>query len=353
MVKYDEFNQGKIEQTLRSCLGQVPFVKTTEFQRNVVQDKYQFDFTLRVLTPDYKKTLIGEIKPSGQPRVVRDAVNKLLLYREAMPQAGLIFVAPYVSNESAKICEQEGVSYMDFAGNCLLSFGGVYIKNQGCPNPFSEKRELRTLYSPKATRVLRTLLADPNRLWKLQELSEKAEVSLGQSSNVKRLLEDKEWFVKQKEGLKLTLPEKLLEEWISNYSYRQNPSRECYSLLDVEEFEKFVATTLKKKKIPYAFTGFSAAARIAPMVRYKRIMLFVPERYQDEALSLLELKEVTDGANVSILSPYDDGVFFDATEKDGIRIVSPIQAFLDLSNYRGRGEEAAQEILRKEIQPLW
>lgn len=353
IVKYDRFNLEKVKQTIQSCLGQVPFLKTTEFKKNVIRGKYHFDFTLRILTPDYKKTLIGEIKISGQPRVVREAVNQLFRYREVMPQAGLIFVAPYVSMESAKICEQEGVSYVDFAGNCLLTFDSVYIKNQGNPNPFSEKRELRSLYSPRATRVLRALLAYPRKFWKLQELSEMAQVSLGQASNIKKILENKEWLVKQKEGLQITFPEKVLGEWVSHYHYRQNSLRECYSLRDAEEFEKFAAVTLKKKKITYAFTGFSAAARMASMVRYKRVMLFVPESYQDEALSLLELKEVSNGANVNLLSPYDNGVFFYATEKDGLSIVSPIQTFLDLSSYRGRGEEAAQEILDKEIRPLW
>lgn len=343
----------KAEEALRICLGQISFLKVANFKKKVVQDKYCFDFLFRISTPDHRKTFVAEIKNSGQPRMTREAVNQLLRYRKVMPQTELLFVAPYISSESARICEEDGVNYMDLAGNCLFKFDKVYIKNQGNPNPNSEKRELRSLYSPKATRILRMLLAHPQRGWKLQELSEESQVSLGQTSNVKKLLEDKEWLVKQEGGLQITFPEKLLEEWSSHYSYRQNSSHEYYSLRSAEEFEKFVAATLKKKKIPYAFTGFSAAARMAPMVRYKRVMFFVPEGCQDEALSLLELKEVADGANVSMLLPYDDGVFFDAREKDGLRIVSPIQTFLDLSSYRGRGEEAAQEILDKEIRPLW
>ena len=41
--------------------------------------------------------------------------------------------------------------------------------------------------------MLRTLLAEPERGWKIKELAEAASVSLGQASNVKRLLEDREW----------------------------------------------------------------------------------------------------------------------------------------------------------------
>ncbi len=85
------------------------------------------------------------------------------------------------------------VGYIDLAGNCRLSFDNVYIEQEGRPNLFSEKRDLRTLYSPKAERVLRALLHGPGKIWKIKELAEAVEISLGQASNVKKLLNDREW----------------------------------------------------------------------------------------------------------------------------------------------------------------
>jgi hypothetical protein len=65
----------------------------------------------------------------------------------------------------------------------------------------------------------------------------------------------------------------------------------------------------------------------------------------------LDLKPVDSGANVLILTPYDAGVLFGATDVDGTRVVSRVQVYLDLINYRGRGEETAaavyEQVIRK------
>jgi len=105
-------------------------------------------------------------------------------------------------------------------------------------------------------------------------------------------------------------------------------------------------------KIQYALTGFSAAARLAPMVRYQRVTAYVNEDPGD-LVKTLGLKEVSSGANVTLLSPYDEGVFYGAADINGIRIVSSVQAYLDLIGYRGRGEEAATFLLEQVIQHRW
>jgi hypothetical protein len=46
-------------------------------------------------------------------------------------------------------------------------------------------------------------------------------------------------------------------------------------------------------------------------------------------------------------------VFFAAEEIDKITIVSPVQLYLDLNNYPGRGKEAADAILDEVIRPTW
>jgi hypothetical protein len=73
----------------------------------------------------------------------------------------------------------------------------------------------------------------------------------------------------------------------------------------------------------------------------------------DELPNLLELKPVTSGANVSLLAPFDAGVFAGARVFDGVRVVSPVQLYLDLRGFRGRGEEAAQALLEEVMAPSW
>jgi len=56
---------------------------------------------------------------------------------------------------------------------------------------------------------------------------------------------------------------------------------------------------------------------------------------------------------VSLLTPYDEGVFYATRDCEGIRVVSPIQLYLDLHGFRGRGEEAAKVLLEEVITPQW
>jgi hypothetical protein len=65
------------------------------------------------------------------------------------------------------------------------------------------------------------------------------------------------------------------------------------------------------------------------------------------------LKEVTTGPNFSILEPYDDGVFYGSRTIKGIRVVSDVQLYVDLVNYKGRGEESAKFLLEQRLKPQW
>ena len=77
------------------------------------------------------------------------------------------------------------------------------------------------------------------------------------------------------------------------------------------------------------------------------------ENLTDELILSLNFKLVNSGANVNILLPYDVGVFYGLKTIDGIQIASPIQIYLDLLSYRGRGEEAAESIFDEVIKTEW
>jgi hypothetical protein len=250
-----------------------------------------------------------------------------------------VFIAPYISPAAAAICDQYNVGHLDFAGNCRLAFDKVYIRRQGFPNPAVEKRDLRSLYSPKAERVLRVLLAAGKRTWRTQELAGEASVSLGQVANIKKLLADREWIEVQPAGFGLRTLENavlpLLQEWAANYHIEASLSEA--SLTSIARV---------------AFTGFSGAARLAPAVRYPRITAYASGDIDALAIRL-GLKPVSSGANVTLVEPNDEGVFYGTREIEGAPIASPVQIYLDLIQTKGRGAEAASAILEEVIKPLW
>ena len=338
-----------IRKALISCLGPVPSAKIRAIKAG--SGDSDPDAIVRLQAPDGPRTIAIECKRSGQPRPAREAVNQLLRYVGTDNFTYGVFMAPYISERSAEICAKEGIGYIDLAGNCRLSFDGIYIERSGRPNPRPQRRELRSLYSPKATRVLRVLLASPKRRWKLEALAKEATVSLGQVANVKKRLLDREWIVSEVGGIFLKEPEPLLREWAASYESRKNQSESFYSLTDIDEVEVEIADRCREMRLRYALTAFSGAVRLAPAVRYLRAYAFVDE--PGKLADLLGLKRVDSGENVVLLTPYDNGVFYDSRVIDGVRVASPIQLFLDLSSIRGRGEEAAEALLDQEIRPKW
>ena len=345
MEKPEEIEQ-KAKDALSDCLRDVPFLRVESW------GSLNADLDVAVVVEGVEQRLLVEAKDNGEPRYARQAVNQLLRELQNSPEAYGVFSAPYISPQAAKICQNAGIGYVDFAGNCWLSFGKVYIQKEGKPNPFTQKRILRSLYSPKSERILRVMLTSGPREWKVVDLAEEADVSLGLVSNVKKILTDREWVDSQNIGFSLVEPFSLLEEWSQNYSYRQNQVESFYTMLSIPEFESRLAEICQPRNTPYGLTGFSGATRYAPIVRYQQAMAYVLGDLQKLA-NLLEIKPVATGANVLLLIPYDEGVFYNSQIVDGVRVVSPVQMYLDLQGYRGRGEEAAQALFDEVLQPKW
>ncbi|HEX9014831.1 MAG TPA: type IV toxin-antitoxin system AbiEi family antitoxin [Chloroflexota bacterium] len=339
------------EQAIRDCLEEVPFIRGVR-RLESWEGLPGPDLVMELESPAGRQLLVVEVKGSGQPRLAREAVNQLLRYLQSESDAYGILVAPYISPRSAEICRREGVGYVDLAGNCYLAFGRLFIRKECRPNPFTERRELRSLYSPKAERVIRVLLGNPNKFWKTEALASEAEVSLGQIANVKRLLADREWIQVGTDGFRLGQPERLLTEWAETYSLRRSKVTDFYSTREIPDIEHELTGASAGGMALCALTGFSGAARLAPFVRYSRVSAYVTEDV-DQVAARLGLKKVASGGNVGLIVPYDGGVFYGAESVDGTLIVSPIQLYLDLRETKGRGEEAADALLEEVIKPRW
>lgn len=340
-------------EAILTCMREVPFIQVKQVRENQRQGNAEADLVVYLQIKDRPpQQIVVAVKANGQPRLARDAANQLLRWCAAFPKAYGVFMAPYISPQSAGICEKEGVGYHDLAGNCRLSFGQVFIRRESACNPFAQKRNLRSLYAPKSTRVLRVLLMRKLDWWKTQVLADEACVSLGQVANVKKLLLDREWVAEGDEGFRLTNFKDLLTDWTANYTYRKNIVREFYSMQGTDEVESVLSRACREMDIPYAFTGFSGARRVAPAVRGQRTMAYV-STISEALLEQVGLKEVQSGANVSLIIPYDEGVYYEAREMDVLRIVCPVQLYLDLKGYKGRGEEAAEAVWKQELSKLW
>ncbi len=334
---------------LRKCLRRITFLDVGETEED---EPGELALEIGNTGAGEDIRLLVETSNNGQPRMARHSVERLLFRKGYNPQAVGVFMAPYISPGSAGITAEAGFSYADLAGNCRLDFGGIYIEQQGRPNPFAKRRDLRSLYSPKATRILRVLLSGPSRRWKTKPMAAEARVSIGLVSGIRKLLADREWIETGRDGFFLVSPGALLQEWSARYSFTDNRVMYFFALPSLPEVEHQLKAACERVGFDFALAGFSAADRYAPAVRHGRLMAFIDG---DPGVVAREagLREVDSGANVLLMEPYDRGVFYAAREIDGLPIVSPVQSYLDLASYRGRGAEAAKAVLDQELEPSW
>lgn len=351
MKKHDL--ESRAIEALRNVLKAIPFAELIDEAREPYSAGPCWDWQIRLRLPDQETRLLVELKSIGEPRLVRDAVNQLLRCQDTLPGSYGVLVAPWISPAAAQICQEAGVGYVDLAGNCRLTFGTVYIERSGHLNPFVEKRDLRSLYSPKASRILRVLLHAPRRPWKLQTLADEAQVSLGQAHKVKNLLADREWLRTDAEGIMLSNPAELFAEWAKNYSHRKNKPYPYYIMETPGKAEEGLTATCSRLGIRYALAAFSAAARHAPFVRYQRAYAYLEEGRLEELVRSLHLKEAPSGANLILWIPYDDGVWYGTEALAGTEVTSDIQTYLDLQSMHERGDEAARFLLEQKIKPRW
>jgi hypothetical protein len=219
MVRVNEFKKAAAER-LRALFPQV--VEWQESQDATVGDQ-TVDLLVRLRIGQELSTLICETRSRGEPRYLREAITRLRELRPHVPGAYPIVAAPYVTPQSAALVRRNGCGYLDLSGNCYLAFESVLIQKEGRPNSGLVRRPLKALFAPRATRVVRALLCERERAWRLDELGRAVGVSLGHAHNVIKRLEEHDWLERGRDGLyRLDRPGELLDAWRDEYSYRVN-----------------------------------------------------------------------------------------------------------------------------------
>lgn len=299
-----------------------------------------------------EKHFLCEIKEPLQPRMAREISA---IFKEKLANLNKVYpilISGFLGERTRDILKKEGIGYLDLAGNCYLKFNNIYIEKIVDKNPFADKRRLKTIFKPVSSRILRVLLTDPKKTWKVLELSKISGVSLGQTSNVCRRLIDDEYLNKNEKGFYfLTEPGKLLDEWRANYTYTQNKMLIYYSFeQNLEKLIREVIKISKDKNLKYALTLLSGASLVAPFVRGISTLQMYIASSEDlpKWEGLLNIRPVESGGNISVLIPYDEGIFYKTQKINDVNITGNIHLYLDLYNYPARGMEQA-EFLRREI----
>lgn len=329
----------------------VPFVSDIEIVNTGLQRGFG-DFHAIVHYSDNNETqrFCVEVKSNGEKRFVN---MFMMLASQSHDDSCYVFMAPYISEASAASIYESNLSYIDLSGNCYILSKRIVIHFQGNENKYIEKREKKNYLSKAssaASAIIRTMLSDIERSWQVITLSKESNKAIGTVSNVKSFLRDRDWINETSRGeFKLQNIKEMLYAWAKDYHKKDSLTFEYYSLDSIAELEQKISDWSLKHDCSALLGGFSAAARYAPTVRYKKLEVYVEQQAFNEFLLDMDLQPVSSGGNVVITIPHDETPYMFYREFNRSVVTSPVQTVLDLLGNAGRGEEAAEAIIAKEF----
>lgn len=319
------------------------------------------DRIVRLKTPPPRREdaiLLVEEETQGAPSRISPALIRLNQIDTTMLEETLdvqadritpLVTAPFISERGRSLCLQYGVSYLDHAGNCHLRIGPYYIERLGNENPKRERKTLKSLFAPKATRVTRTLLTALDRSWALTELADATDLSLGHVHGTIETLEDR-GYVSRNEAYRVVLdqPGNLLDAWAKAYDLGMHEDHVLYAFDgDLEEVASAMAHAGEGMR--FALTLHAGARLVAPFTRYHQTHAYVQREDLERWTEMLDLRPVEQGGNVHLLVPYDEGVFHGGQTVRDIPVVGTPQLYVDLLNFPARGEEQARHLRREKL----
>ena len=299
-----------------------------------------------------------------------------LLANEPELEAVVVERAPSGFDEAA---QEAGISYLDRRGfGRIIAPGFVYIASSPAPARImgglprndlweensSVNRQLRAYpvqapesriekgppqvspFAPKASRLVRALLADPERQWRLSQLASEVDVDPGNAHRVLASLIEMGMIERDDERYLVPDPGSLLEAWAE----MARPQRDLLPVALEDDLRLVLVGLLEMEPDGFRLSGEFAAELMAPYLPSRQALLYC---LNDSALNAV--REVSGGLGPNIRSQ-GRLIAVAADERIGdfgpvinqMPLVSPAQLYVDLYRSRGRAREAAEHV-RKQL----
>lgn len=267
-----------------------------------------------------------------------------------MSEGSWLLVAPGIGPRGRQLLDDAGISWLEPNGDCRIAVGGLYIerlvgKDRREPRP-PGRRYVADLYSGGALRIVRHLLIDPERGWKVAEMADAAKVTPAFVSRTFATLEQAAFVERGRGATRAADPDALLEAW----AQAAPAAEERFQFVSLEAgiLRRLGGEEAGSGSVDapdYALTAEVAAEQIAPFAGWTTIEMYVrePERWDER----LALEPVPRGGNVVLIASSDRGIFDGAFASQGLVLASRPQVYVDLRRRGGAAEEAAAFLKRR------
>ena len=371
--------EAEFEQTVLDALRKqlpvkdLPGVRITQVRQ---EPERPFDVSFELTSGKNRILVFGEIKQAPSPKLLAEIGPWMQRMKSLKADAAFAVVAPAISPQAQAYCVENGIDFLDLAGNVSIQVPGKFtLQRLGRRGPETnqavDSSRNMNVFSGRSSRVLRVLLEKP-KLWSLTDIAKElvAEaqrverifgqpvefaVSQGSISKVLSSLEEQLWVRRQGSAVLVPEPRRLLVEWAEKYKERYrwrlrssfelpNPFEGGVSRIN-EQLQEQVSGA-------YAFTAAAAASLVAPFVELDRVDIFLGSEESGARLRKLAERESA-GPKLRLIYPYDNGVFLYCRREGSVPIVSNLQTYLDLHARGGRDLKQADYLLSNAIEPRW
>jgi len=354
-----------LAERLEKLLRGIPWLQGVSVARNPAEYDRAFDLLARFHLsrgPEIELwvDIQAEPRPSRFPYVaIQREFNQGTTKRARVG----VFAAPHISPRMAELCESNGWSWFDLAGNCRISIPEfLHLHYTGNPPVHPTPKPKANLGTSEAGRIVRALLTPfyAGHSWTQRSMQMHCEpgISLGLVNKVVKHFQE-ESFIEPIDGggFRLRDPVKLLFAWRDAYRFDQHERQGYFTLLQGSKLRAALEKLGLLSGGFAAYAAFSAADFQAPNVRQPKTWLYVSSRELDRFREVVEAKPVDSGENVVVIVPADDGVFFHQERggmgSDHLPCTNPVQTYVDLWHCGGRGQEAAEAVLEQCLKPIW
>jgi hypothetical protein len=300
------------------------------------------DAVLDIVGPDGARGRFAvEIKNRLFPRAVADIKAQLTNYSE---NPGLV-IAAFLTPSTRERLEAFDLNYLDLTGNVRLALPrpALYLETLGAAgDPTPAKEPGRSLRGPKAGRIVRALcdFAPPLTI---SDLAGKSKVDVSYASRLVEWLARESLLERRPRGaVEAVERPALIRRWASDYAVLTSNAATGY--IEPRGLDNLIRS-LRNLSVrgKYAVTGSLVANKLAPIAMSKLAMIYADN--VDAVVKALKLQPTDAGTNVMLLSPFDDVVFERTWTADGLTLVAPSQAAVDLMTSPGRGPAEAEAVL--------
>jgi len=316
------------------------------------------DGTLAITAPDARFRVgwaaSGDVAPVAR---AIDALEGTTAPRGAVP----LVAAPFLGTVGRQKCDEAGVGWFDLSGNAAIRAPGLKILVAGAPNRFKRPGRPSTPFAPKGSRLARMLLARHPAPQRQVDLARATRLSEGYASKLIARLAADRLVERRADGLvACTDPARMLDAWaeadrFDRHDLRRGTVAARSGTALLERVANYLADLAgpSARQPGYALTGLAAAWLFEPFASFRTVTVYLKKPPLADDLDALGFVDDPRGANLWLVVPRDDGVFDITTERRGLSVVHPVQAYVDLTAQPERAREAAEQLRKGIIEPAW